>query len=112
MAAFGLHLERRAFTAHLILVAERDPVLRRGLRGRAPDVHGAPLELPTGNVVVWQPMPSRRIEGVGVRNQTFQGRRCVQLAIAAEEPQAIALDWSAIGDARVIGAPPPRRFGA
>ncbi len=103
-AGGGRDLQRRSLAAALVLLVERDAMPAGQLRGEPPDVHRTPLLLPRRDARVGHPVPTRRVVGILVGNDALHGRRRVETAIAAEEPEPIAFDRAAIRDARVVRA--------
>ncbi len=75
-----------------------------------PDVRRASLERPRRDRRVRNPVPPRGVEGIRVVDDARHGPRRLQAAIAAKEPESIALDRAAVGDARVVGVDDAGRF--
>ena len=92
----------RALAAVLGLLAEGHAILGRDLRRDPPLIQGAALHVAHRQARVLQVVPMRRVERVGVAEDPLDplGRR--QLAVAAEEPDPVALDGPAERDAAVV----------
>ena len=100
VAAGGFDLERRAFAAMLVFGVEAEAASSR-LSRQTPDDHLAVLHQ-TGADRRADPVPARRVAGVGVGVDAFHRRLRVEVAIAAVEPQAVLLDRAAVRDAGVV----------
>ena len=109
MAARRVDPERRALTALLVLVVDRDPAPPR-LAGETADQHLAILDQ-AGVGGAWRPVPAVRVADIGVRRDALDRRLRAQVAIASVEPQPVADDRTAIGDAGVVRLDDARRFG-
>src|SRR6187401_2884773 len=84
----------------LILRVDADAVLAE-LPGHATDPHRAVLH-ETGFNRRADPIPSRRVSRVGVRKNAVHRHRGAQVTVAAVEPEAIALDRTAVRGAPVV----------
>src|SRR5262245_61367220 len=92
----------------LILGVERDAALAE-LARQAADDHLAVLHQ-AGVGRRADPVPPRRVAGVRVRRNAFERRLGIEVAIAAEEPQAVFLDRTAVRDATVVRLDNARRL--
>src|SRR6185436_2166792 len=101
VAALGLDSERRALAARLVLRVDPDAVLAE-LSRHAPDQHRAVLHEPR---VDWRanPVPAGRVAGIGVGLDALHGRLAAEVAVVAEEPEAILHDRTAVRDAPIVG---------
>src|SRR6266508_377976 len=111
MAALPGDGQRRALAAVLILLRERHAIFRRELRRGAPRPDFAALHESRLDGVVAEVIPVRGVAGKLVDADARDAGGRLVAAIAAEEPQLIALDRAAERAARVIRALDPRALG-
>src|SRR5215208_7413448 len=108
MAGGPTERQIRALAALLVLVVDVDPALA-SLSGQAHDRH-LPVLHSARVSRTRQPVPPIRKADIGIRANAFHSGLRVEVPILPEEPETVAKNRAAIGEAGIVRLDDARRF--